>query len=79
MSVKFSILAIGAILMTACSSPEEKVADKAMEARRYEARKEIFKECMELAAKSVRQADDDVSDIVSECGNQSYYISNGQQ
>jgi len=31
---------------------------------------------MELAAKMPRQADDDVADIVSQCGSQSYYLTN---
>lgn len=39
-------------------------------------RHQIFTECMELAAKMPRQADDDVSDIVKECGRQSYYMAN---
>ncbi len=39
-----------------------------------EARNRLFIECMELAAKMPRQADDDVSDIVDSCSKQSYYM-----
>ena len=40
-----------------------------------EARVVLFRECMALAAKMPRQADDDVSDIVKECSTQAYYMS----
>lgn len=40
-----------------------------------EARVALFRECMALAAKMPRQADDDVSDIVKECSTQAYYMS----
>lgn len=43
---------------------------------RAEKRVELFRECMQLAAAMPRQADDDVSDIVGECGTQSWYMSN---
>ena len=36
----------------------------------------MFKECMGLAAKMPRQSDDDVSDVVSECSSQAYYMTN---
>jgi len=39
-----------------------------------EARITLFKSCMEAAAGITRQSDDDVSDIVSECSSQSYYM-----
>jgi len=39
-------------------------------------RHSLFVECMGLAAKIPRQADDDVSDIVGECSLQAYYIAN---
>jgi hypothetical protein len=60
------------ILLVACDEP------KISEARRT-ARVVLFKECMELAAKMPRQADDDVADIVQECGSQSYYMTNAIQ
>jgi hypothetical protein len=41
-----------------------------------EARVSLFKDCMEAAANIPRQSDDDVSDIVSECSVQSYYMTN---
>lgn len=37
-------------------------------------RHELFVECLELAAKIERQADDDVSDIIDVCGTKAYYI-----
>ena len=39
-----------------------------------ELRREIFVECMELAAKNSRNGDDDVSDIVKACSAQSYHM-----
>ena len=40
------------------------------------ARHDAFVECMNLASKMPRQADDDVSDIVDSCSNQSLYMTN---
>ena len=37
-------------------------------------RHQLFVQCMELSAKMPRQANDDVSDIVSECSYQAYYM-----
>lgn len=78
---------LGASLLTAmlCAGCEngnltvtdEKIAaEKAKVKKRGEARKELFVECMNLAAKMPRQADDDVSDIVGECTSSSYYMTN---
>jgi len=53
---------------------EARKSEKAKVQRRGEARKELFVECMKLAAKMPRQADDDVSDIVDECTRSSYYM-----
>ena len=36
----------------------------------------LFKECMELAGKMPRQADDDVADVVDSCSSQAYYMTN---
>jgi len=44
--------------------------------KQAEKRHEVFIQCMEIATRITRPADDDVSDIVDSCGNQSYYISN---
>jgi hypothetical protein len=44
--------------------------------KRGDARVMLFRECMELAAKMPRQADDDVSDVVNECTQSSYYMTN---
>ena len=55
---------------------EARSTEKAKVKKRGEARKELFVECMKLAAKMPRQADDDVSDIVDECTGSSYYMTN---
>lgn len=55
---------------------EAGTAEKVKVKKRGEARMDLFKECMILAAKMPRQADDDVSDIVSECSSSSYYMTN---
>lgn len=39
-------------------------------------RHELFVQCLELAAKIERKGDDDVSDIIHECGNQAKYLAN---
>lgn len=39
-------------------------------------RHQLFKECMELAAKIERKGDDDVSDIIDECDSVAYYTAN---
>ena len=57
------------ILISGCTN------DAGRERRAGEVRRELFVECMELAAKMPRQSDDDVADIVGECGSQSYYLS----
>jgi hypothetical protein len=46
---------------------------------RADARIELFKVCMELAAKMPRQADDDVADVVKACSNQAFYMTNHLQ
>ena len=46
----------------------------ALKVYRGEQRIKLFKECMELAAKNARKGDDDVSDIVSACSSQSWYL-----
>lgn len=53
-----------------------RAAEKEKVKKRGDARKELFSECMKLAAKMPRQADDDVSDIVEECASSSYYMTN---
>lgn len=62
----------GNITLTAEARATEKIKVK----KRGEARTELFRECMMLAAKMPRQADDDVSDIVDECTSSSYYMTN---
>ena len=46
---------------------------------RGEQRIVLFKECMELAAKNTRKGDDDVSDIVNACSNQSWSLTDAIQ
>lgn len=58
-----------ALALSACGG-----AAKPDSIARSEARITLFKECMELAAKIPRQADDDVSDIVTACSNQAWYM-----
>ena len=69
----FILTTVGCICwLSGCSSPETKANDKAT----GELRHKIFVECMELAAKMPRQADDDVADVVQACSNQSLYMAN---
>ena len=43
---------------------------------RADARIALFKECMDLAAKMERKADDDVADVVQQCSTQAFYMTN---
>lgn len=73
---------VAAMLCAGCENGNVTLTDaarateKAKVQKRGEARKELFVECMKLAAKMPRQADDDVSDIVDECTISSYYMTN---
>jgi hypothetical protein len=67
------IIILAIISMVGCKTTEE---SNALEEKKGKARIELFKKCMELSAKITRQADDDVSDIVNECSQQSYYMTN---
>jgi hypothetical protein len=71
---KWSQLAVGmlAVLFLAGCGP----VDPLIPAARAEARIALFKECMQLAAKLERRADDDVSDVVSQCSQQAFYMTN---
>ncbi len=55
---------------------EAEAAKLAQDSRRGAAREVLFVKCMELAAKMPRQSDDDVADVVQQCGSQSYYMTN---
>jgi len=55
---------------------KEKAVAEALEKHRGEERRKVFVQCMELAAKMPRQADDDVSDIVEACSQESHYMTN---
>lgn len=61
---------LACLILTACD------AAKPTPAARGDARIALFKECMQLAAKLERKADDDVADVVSQCSNQAYYMTN---
>jgi hypothetical protein len=67
-TMKYMLL-LSAIFLTGCM-------DKPLEKAKGETRHKLFVECMELAAKMPRQADDDVADIVSACSNQAMYMAN---
>jgi len=71
-----------ALLATGCSdgavylTKESEDAHKNKVKATGDARIAVFKECMVLAANMPRQSDDDVADIVSQCSNQAYYLTN---
>lgn len=67
------ILLIGLLLLAGCSKTPQERADLI---ERGELRRELFVECMELAAKNGRKGDDDVSDIVNACNSHSQYLLN---
>lgn len=56
--MKYLVVALAALSLTACSK------------ERADVRYKIFNNCMYMAGKIQRQGDDDVSDIVKECGRQ---------
>lgn len=64
---------ICAVLLTACGEVLETHEQKSA---RGDARIELFKECMELAAALPRQSDDKVFEVVNACSSQSYYMTN---
>ncbi len=55
---------------------ESSAAKLAQDARRGAAREALFVKCMELAAKMPRQSDDNVAEVVNECSNQAYHMTN---
>lgn len=65
------IAAVAVIIVLAGCSKQYEDRDR----RAGEIRRELFIECMNLSAKMPRQSDDDVADIIEECGSQSYYMS----
>lgn len=80
--MKKYLLLVLFLSVTGCENGNVVLTKKAIDAeaatnkKRGEARQQLFKECMLLAAKMPRQADDDVSDIVKECASSSYYMTN---
>jgi hypothetical protein len=66
------IITFMCILLIGCTDAKDAATIKIQ----GDARQVFFKECMDLATKMPRQSDDDVSDIISECGQQSYYLTN---
>jgi hypothetical protein len=69
--VKAALLGLTALLLVGCAP-----AERPIPTARGEARVKVFRECMELAGRMPRQADDDVADVVQQCGDQSYYLTN---
>lgn len=58
------------LLFSSCSLNDDQVL------KRGEVSRELFRECMKLAAKNTRQADDDIVDIISECSLHTRYLVN---
>jgi len=58
---------------TGCTPPQESIQSQI---KRGEMRHKLFSECMELAAKNSRAADDDVSNVIDSCDSTSYHLSN---
>jgi hypothetical protein len=71
--MKYILIILASVFLFGCTQNKE---DASVIEKRGAARLEVFKQCMELAAKNARKADDDVSDIAKECSNQSYYLTN---
>jgi thiamine biosynthesis lipoprotein ApbE len=67
---RHALLLLACLVFAGCTEPQRPTQ------KRGEARTALFKECMELAAKMPRQADDDVADIVKACASQSWYMTN---
>lgn len=77
MTIKcFSMLVLIGLIAGGCDSPSDKKQDYAADQKRGAARIALFRECMTLATQMPRQADDDVADVVSECTEASYYMTN---
>lgn len=64
---------IALLFLAGCSDSAE---TKAALAKRIDARIGLFKECMILASRLQRQANDDVAEVVENCSNQAYYMTN---
>lgn len=77
MTIKcFSMLVLLGLIVCGCDPAPEQKTSPALDRKRGEARIVLFRECMTLAAQIPRHEDDDVADIVSECGDQAYYMTN---
>lgn len=68
------LVSLLALALAGCFS--DPVESDELKMQRAAIRLQVFKDCMELAAKSARQADDDVSDIVSACTTTAWSLSN---
>lgn len=66
--MKYLVIVLAVLSLTACQPGDSK--------KRAEIRYKIFNNCLEMASKIQRQGDDDVSDIVQECGDQADYMTN---
>ena len=67
---------IAVTLLSGCCVGDNCRVQKIERNKTGEIRHELFKECLELAAKIERVGDDDVSDIISECDNVASYTAN---
>jgi len=76
--MKIVTIIFAALSLSACRIEDEAETERSRQAeiKKGEIRHQLFIECMELAAKNPRIADDKVSKIVDSCTESSYYISN---
>jgi len=82
--MKITTLLLLALIMAGCENGQLVLSDEARQAEQDKVqkqgavRRETFIQCMELAAMSGRQGDDDVSDIVESCSSYAksltYYV-----
>lgn len=76
------LLVISILVLTGCENGNLTLTDKSRSNEKAKIKKRgdmrvvLFKECMALTALIPRQADDDVADIVKECSNQAFYMTN---
>jgi len=68
--MKTILFAVLVLIITGCDNTTNRALEKEKADNRYR----FFNECLELAAKIERKGDDDVSDIISECSSQAYYM-----
>lgn len=78
MSIMRALTLLLAALLAGCENgtlaitDDQRAAVKAKTDERQQARKAAFADCMTLAAKLTRNSDDDVAEVVDECGREAY-------